>query len=126
MTPQDLLLDSTKLAQLAAALANTGVTDPLERCLAEAEADVRLYTAGFVIPQETLDGWVRPIALAKAFALCNGLTADLKSAADAVLAELKAIAEGKRPNLPRAEADTTNAAAGAWGSGTQFKMRTEP
>jgi len=120
MTTSQLLLTDDRQAQLTSALANTGLADPLGKCLSEAEADVARFTAGYAIAQDSLDGWTRAIALWKAFTVAElGVPDDIQKAYDAALAELKDIALGKRPNLPRSEpVPTPN--PGAWGSAARI------
>lgn len=118
LTVDQLLLTDDRKTQLIAALANTGEDEPLERCIAEAEADVARYTAGFTIAQSSLDGWARIIALWKAYLLAElGVPEDIALAYKDAKEELTAIAEGKRPNLPRpTDADTPAPSTGNWGS----------
>ena len=116
MTPAQLLLTDERQTQLTAALANTGLDDPLAQCIAEAAADVARLTAGYVIADESLAGWTRALALWKAFTIAElGVPEDIEKAYDAAVAELRDIAQGRRPNLPHAEASPA-ADAGAWGS----------
>lgn len=123
MTTADLLLDGERLDQLTAALTNAGVTEPLPRCIAEAEAEVGLYITGYTIPQLVRDGWTRALALQRAYQILGQVPPDVKAGADGALAELKAVAEGKRPGYPRTEAGT-NPATGAWGGESKFDQRT--
>lgn len=120
LTVDQLLLTDDRKTQLIAALENTGEDEPLERCIAEAEADVARLTAGYTIAQSSLDGWARVIALYKAFLAAElGIPEDIATAYKDVKEELTAIAEGKRPNLPREEDDdetTPSPSTGSWGS----------
>lgn len=122
MTPDQLLLTADKAAQLTAALANTGYDDPLQLCCTEAAADVDRLTAGYTLAQASLDGWTRAIALWKAYTLAEtGVPDALQKSYDAAMTELKDIAAGKRPNLPRTDdADTPASSTGHWGSRTKL------
>ena len=124
MTVDQLLLTATRSAQLTAALANTGIPDPLAACLAEAEADVARFTAGYTIEEDAVTSFVRPLALRKAYALCGPVPSDIEKEHQSALEELRAIAEGKRLNLPRADTGQQKP-SGAWGSDTQIPMRTD-
>ena len=116
MTPSQLLLTDDRQSQLTTALANTGIPDPLAQCISEAEADVARYTAGYVIAQESRDGWTRAIALWKAYTAAElGVPDDIQKSYEATIEELKDIAQGKRPNLPRPDI-TPAPGQGAWGS----------
>lgn len=121
-TADQLLLTDERKTQLIAALANTGLADPLGTCITEATADVDRYTAGYTIAQSSLDGWIRALALWKAFTVASlGVPDDIQKAYDAAITELKDIALGKRPNLPRTdEADDPNTSTGTWGSATKI------
>ena len=120
MTIAQLLLTDERQTQLTSALASTGLADPLARCITEAEADVARFTAGYVIAQDSLDGWTRAIALWKAFTVAElGVPDDIQKAYDAAVGELKDIALGKRPNLPREDVGSTPE-RGAWGSSTKI------
>lgn len=125
MTVADLLLDTARQAELAAALTNLGMTSPLEQCIAEAEATVGFYTRGYDVPPETRASWVRTLALARAYTLAGALSADQRQAETDVMTELKAIAAGERPGLPRLQEEgATSSPSGAWGSETRLTMRT--
>jgi len=122
MTTDQLLLSTDRAAQLTAALSNLGVSDPLGTCLAEALADVARFTAGYVIAEDSANGWTRALALYKAFGLVGPVPQDIKLQYDEALKELTAIAKGDRPNLERTE-DGTRPTAGAWGSEDKLGMR---
>ena len=126
-TVQDLLLSEERAAQLVAALANLGVDDPLQKVVDEAIADVSRYVAGYVISEAARAGWTRVLALHRAY-LSAEMTVpeDIQTAFEAVIEELTAIAEGKRPNLPLAPTDPgapVVTAAGDWGSQTRVSTR---
>lgn len=117
----DLLLTPTKLAQLEAALANTGVTDPLGVAIAEAEAEVVRLTYGYVIAELVMDSWIRVVALYKAWSITGAVPEDLRREYEAVMKELAAISAGERKNLPRVSAPAlATPAQGSWGSGTKI------
>lgn len=117
-TVDQLLLTDEREAQLIAALANTGETDPLGRCINEAMADVARFTRGYVIDQTSLDGWTRSLALWKAYSVIEGGVPDeIEKANKAALDELTAIAAGKRPNLARIDDGAAQSTStGGWGS----------
>ena len=123
-TVDQLLLKDDRKAQLIAALAGTGQADPLGKCISEAVADVVRLTKGYVVDQDSLDGWTRNIALWKAYTAAeNEMPANIKDAHDSALKELSAIAAGQRPNLPRVE--LTNAPAvstGQWGGNQKIQI----
>ena len=119
-TVQDLLLSEERAEQLTTALANLGVADPLEKVVVEATAEVDRFTAGYLIPDDAKAGWIRILALHRAFLAAElPVPEDVETAVKAALEELTAIAEGKRPNLPLAPTDPDDpvtTAAGDWGS----------
>lgn len=124
MTVTDLLLTDDRQEQLTAALANTGIAEPLVLCLTEAAADVARFTAGYVIAQSSLNGWTRALALWKAFTLAElGVPEDVQKAYEAAMDELTAIAKGERPNIPQTPVTTPPASAGAWGSRDKLPTR---
>jgi len=114
MTLSELLLTATRQSQLTAALANLGVPAPLETCIAEAEADVTRYATGYTLAGAARNGFVRALALFKAFSLCGPVPADIQRQYDEAIAELKAIAAGQRPNLEQTAAAPSS--RGSWGS----------
>lgn len=118
-TLDQLLLTPDKATQLTAALANLTEADPLQLCCTEAEADVDRYTAGYIIAQESLDGWTRAIALWKAYTLAElGVPEAIQKAYEAAISQLKDIATGKMPNTPRPEEEeeAPSSDTGGWGS----------
>lgn len=113
----NLLLTEKKLTQLTAALANTGVDDPLATCIAEATADVARLTAGFILDEASTNGFIRALALFKAYSLCGSVPDDVDKQYDNAMKELNSIARGERPNLPRVpEAGGGTQSTGGWGS----------
>jgi uncharacterized membrane protein len=122
-TIQDLLLTEERKAQLVAALANLGVADPLAKVVAEAAADVARSTRGYLIDEAASNGWVRVLALEKAYLAAElNVPSDIIKAAIAARDELAAIAAGKRPNLPLANTGET-APSGTWGGETRIGLR---
>ncbi len=124
-TASDLLLTEDRKAQLTAALANLGVADPLGKLIGEAVADVARLTRGYAVDEQSVNGWVRVLALERAFLAAElGVPKDITEAAKAAREELAAIARGDRPNLPLTEASVTPPVnAGTWGSGTKIELR---
>lgn len=122
-TLQDLLLTEERKAQLVAALANLGVADPLGTVITEASADVARSTRGYLVDEAASNGWVRVMALEKAYLAAElNVPADIAKAALAAREELSAIAAGKRPNLPLAIGGET-APSGTWGGETRIGVR---
>lgn len=112
----DLLLTESRLAQLEAALANASVTDPLQVAIDEAGAEVSRLTYGYVIAEAVMDGWIRSVALYKAWTIAGSVPEDIRRDYEATMKELTAISAGERKNLPRVEAPAlATPAQGAWG-----------
>lgn len=124
-TVDDLLLSPDKAAQLTKALATMGVAEPLQYLCDEAAADVARLTTGYVLDAASVRGFVRSLALFRAYAKAGPVPADVSRDLDAAMKELEAIAKGERPNLPRVEAAEGEASAsGKWGSKTAISGRT--
>jgi hypothetical protein len=124
-TKYDLLLTPAKMTQLTTALANLNVADPLQYLCDEAAADVARFTAGYVLDANSVRNFTRSLGLYRVYSLAGPVPMDVQKDYDSALLELQAIAEGKRPNLPRAETGD-NPPSGKWGSKPVIKMRTEP
>ena len=114
----DLNLPADKLAQFATALGDTGGQNATLQGLCNgAAAYVAQLTAGYVIDPTIITDWGRAIALYRAYAqaqfgeIPKAVADDYKTATD----ELTAIAEGKRPNLPKVSDPNQAAIAGGWG-----------
>jgi hypothetical protein len=124
-TVDQLLLRPDRKAQLTKALANLGVADPLALVITEATADVARYLTGYVVAESSQHGWIRAIALWKAHVAGElEVPADIQKAYDEAIEELTAIAEGKRPNIPKTPAsETPTASSGAWGGETKIPLR---
>lgn len=124
-TVQDLLLTEERKTQLTAALANLGVADPLGKIVGEASADVVRLTRGYVIEEASVNGWIRVLALERAYLVAElGVPEDMATAADAAREELAAIASGRRPNLQLASAPpTAPVSSGSWGSNSKVAIR---
>jgi hypothetical protein len=79
----DLLLTFPRLSQLKAALANTGVPEPLtSRCIPEAVGEVTRSLGDYAASDDELRGWIRPIALWNAYSLVGPVPKDIGSAAE--------------------------------------------
>jgi len=116
----DLLLTADKLAQLTNALASLGQADPLQTCITEATADVARFTASYTLEAAATNGFIRALALYRAYALAGtGVPPEVQKNYDESKAELVAISEGKRKNLP-----STSTVTGNYGGETQLTMRT--
>lgn len=119
-TVDQLALTDDRKEQLQAALANSGLADPLGQCISEAGSEVSRLTAGFVIEEASLNSWTRKIALWNAFVLAElSVPEDIQTAYDDTMKELRAIAAGDRPNLPRTDANPAPG-KGGWGSKTKI------
>lgn len=118
-----LLLSPDRQAQLTKALSNLGVADPLQTMCDEAAADVARLTAGYVLDPLSLQQMTRSLALYRAYAKAGPVPKDVKTDFDAAMKELEAIAEGKRPNLPKVAVIPSAPNAGAWGSGRRIRGR---
>lgn len=124
-TVDKLLLTETRKSQLTVALANLGVADPLGSLISEAVSEVNRFTAGYVIDENSLNGWIRTITLYKAYTVAElGVPEDLTKAFEVAMKELSDIAAGKRPNLPTTPVDEeTPSPTGGWGSETKITIR---
>lgn len=118
-----LLLSPDRAAQLTKALSNLGVADPLQTMCDEATADVARMTTGYVLDPLSLQQMTRSLALYRAYAKAGPVPKDVKQDFDAAMKELEAIAEGKRPNLPKIASSPASPNAGAWGSGRHISGR---
>jgi ribonucleotide reductase alpha subunit len=115
-TVAQLALTDDRKQQLEAALANSELEDPLEQAIAEAVSEVSRLTAGFVIEEASLNSWTRKVALYNCFVIAElSVPEDIKDAYDDTMEELRAIASGKRTNLPRIDV-TPAPGKGTWGS----------
>jgi len=63
-----------------------------------------------------LQGFSRALALFKAYSFAGPVPRDVQKNYDDALKELQAIAEGKRPNLPKAVTPSQSVIAGSSGS----------
>ena len=119
-TVDQLALTDDRKEQLQAALANSTVADPLAQAIAEAVSEVSRLTAGFVIAEASLNSWTRKIALWNAFVIAElSVPEDIQTAYDDTMKELRAIAAGDRPNVPRVTT-TPAPGKGSWGSNAKI------
>lgn len=93
----DLLLPANKQTQLETALSNAGVANGLQQCVDEAIAEVAAMTDGLTLSDDATYGWIRAIALHKAYSLVGPVPRDVKDHWREATAELKALAAGRRP-----------------------------
>src|SRR4051812_8296091 len=101
-TKDQLLLPADKAAQLTKALATLGVADPLQYLCDEAAATVARMTTGYVLDDASLRDFTRSLALFKTYSFAGtGVPKNVDADNKAAMEELTAIAEGKRPNLPK-------------------------
>jgi hypothetical protein len=115
----DLNLTADKLTQFANALGDAGgLNAALQGICDGAAADVDRLTAGYVIDPASYTNFARSIALYRAYSqaqfgeIPKAVADDYKTAWD----ELTAIAQGKRPNLPKLTDPNQSTIAGGWGS----------
>jgi hypothetical protein len=123
-TESNLLLTDDKKAQLTAALSNGDVADPLGTCIAEASSDVARLTAGFVLDDNSINGFTRALALFKAYSLCGPVPDDIQKQYDDAIKELNSIARGDRLNIPRVPAPATpqnTSATGSYGGAKRIR-----
>lgn len=124
--PADLLLTDEVQGELTQALTNAGMVQPLEQCIAEAQAVVTDYTAAYSIADDRERGWVRAIALWKAFTISGqGKVADAyQKSYDLAMEELKDVRDGKFALAPSAVAPEPEQ-VGTWGGTTRISLRTD-
>lgn len=116
-TKNDLLLTDARMGQLEAALANTGVPDPLQAVIDEAVAEVTARLYGYSVSDLVQRAWIRAIALYRAWAATGSIPEEVKAQYEQVQKELVAIGSGERPNLPRVETPQLyEPPQSAWGS----------
>lgn len=120
----DLQLSADKAAQFTAALATDEVADPLQQLCDEAAAAVARLTAGYVLDDLSIFGFIRAIAIYNAFANSNTpVPDDVATRYKNAWSELQSIARGERPNLPKAADAALESRAGKWGSGQAIPGR---
>lgn len=125
MTADDLLLPTAELTQLVAALANTGVPDPVSRALAEAEALVAQYTGGYELPEAWRQRLARPLAIQQLYGLLGRVPESHRTAAETARRELEAIRDGKFRELVPADPRPSPTHPAYWGSEPDI-LRIEP
>lgn len=116
MTIHDLLLPDNELSQLTNALANTGFDNPLDQCLAEAEATVAFYTSAYEIGEAIRTKWVRRLAIWAAYRLAGPIPDNHQISYEAAMKELEAVRDGKFSAPAASVEPEAPAATGAWGS----------
>jgi hypothetical protein len=121
----DLNLPADKLAQFATALGDSGGQNAaLQGICNSVAADVARLTTGYVVDPTSVTNWGRAIALYRAYSqaafgeIPKAIADDYKTAWD----ELTAIAEGKRPNLPKAPDPTGALATRAGAAGSHRRI----
>lgn len=112
-----LLLTSARQSQLTTALANAGVTAPLETIVAEAEARVDLDLEGRTVDASLRDAMVRAFALHMAYGLCGPVPNDIKT----LFSDSVTLLERVRSRSAPSEDD--GAAAGLWGGDDVVGLR---
>jgi hypothetical protein len=114
-----LALTADRRAALEAALANSGLPDPLGRILAEAEAEVDRLSAGYQLADDSRLSLVRRLALCQLFTVAElAVPEDIRAAYADAMAELRALAAGQRRNTPPGDP----ALAGDWGSQPRLSL----
>ena len=114
----DLNLPADKLSQFAAALGDaSGTNAALQGMCDAADADVSRLTAGYVIDPTSYTNFARSLGLYRAYSQSQFSEIPESVANDykATWTELTAIAEGKRPNLPKLVDPNQAGIAGGYG-----------
>ena len=122
----DLKLPADKLTQLERALggkAGDEAAPKLQGICDEAVATVARLTIGYVLDPVDISGFIRAIALGRAYGQVGTIPKDVEKNEKAALDELTAIAEGKRPNLPKVVAPSQSTIGGGWGSNPKLPGR---
>lgn len=121
----DLLVKQDELDGITAALANATITDPIASAIAQAQAQLEVYTGRYVVPDNWQKKLVRALALHDLYAQIGQIPPQRQAAYDAALKELEAIRDGKFPTLEEAEPapGTLSTADGSYGSETKFNPR---
>jgi hypothetical protein len=123
---KDLKLPADKAAQLEKALGGQPSNEALpalQGICDEAAAEVARLTTGYVLDNVSLSNFTRAIALGRAYAYIGPVPKDVETNAKEAKDELTAIAEGKRPNLPKVANASLSGRAGKWGSGQAMPGR---
>jgi hypothetical protein len=121
-----LLLSADKVSQLTKGLATLSVTDPLQFLCDEALADVARLTAGYVLTDVQQQGFIRALAVFRAYTYANvPPPKSVQDAYDYAQKELDAIAKGERRNLPKTTDTALQPSSGQGGSQTRIPGRME-
>lgn len=124
LAPTDLLLPDSELQALLNATANAGVADPVSRAAEEAAGVVDDYSAKYLLSAPRRDRLERAICIASLYTLAGSSVPEHhQRAADAAMAELRDIRDGKFTDLPAAAEAPSSAVTGAWGSATRISAR---
>jgi len=119
-----LMLTDARAAQLAKGLANLKVADPLQMLCDEAAADVARLTTGYMLDPLSVQRFIRALAMYQAYMRAQVPTpADVKGDHESASKELSEIAQGKRPNLPKAATSPVRTNGGRWGSNCKVTGR---
>ncbi len=111
----DLKLPADKIAQIEKSLGGdpTDLAAPnLQNICDEAFADVGRLTTGYVIDPTSITNFTRALALYRAYGYIGTVPKDVQRNHDDAKAELEAIAQGKRPNLPKTETTAQTSISG--------------
>src|SRR4051812_14961173 len=110
-TTQDLKLPADKIAQIEKALGG----DPLDVDAAklqglcdEAAADVARLTTGYVLDAVSITNFTRSLSLFRAYGYIGPIPKDVDRKHNDAMDELKPIAAGDRPNLPKIKTASQN------------------
>lgn len=116
-TIAQLLLTTARQAQLTTALANAGVTAPLDTIIAEAEARVDMDLAGLTVAEALRNSVVRAFSLHMAYGLCGPVPKDILSLFEDAVKLLERVRQRSAPE------DTDSAASGLYGGDDRVEMR---
>lgn len=115
----DLQMRQSDLNQIADALSNQGILNPLETTIAEQAGKVTDYTRKYQLDDSRTKRLIRPLVLFELHALLKAVPESLNTAYKAAMKELEGIRDGQFPDLPLrdgAATDTTTPGQGGWGS----------
>jgi hypothetical protein len=124
VSPSDLNISQAELDSITAALANSGVPDPIGNVISEQVQKVEDYTLKFKITDVRQKRLVRPLVLFQLYSLLGQVSAALQRDYDGAMKELEDIRDGKFPDLALDSpppADLAPAQA-AFGSGRKVRI----
>ena len=120
----DLNLTADRLAQFATALADaSGTNAVLQTYCNGAAADVARLTAGYLLDNDSITNFARPIALFRAYGDVGQVPPDVETSYKAAWSELQSISRGERPTLPKQANPALQSRAGVSGSNRRIHGR---